>query len=1065
MCKVVGKKVVRVDGYEKVTGKAIYGDDIKLPDMLYAAQRYTDYPSAIIKKIDISDALKIQGVKKIILQKDIPGVKRVGHIRPDQYILVDDKAFYSGDVLAVVAATSAETANIAADAIKVEYEPLDGIFNPEEALKKDARLIHPEFKSNIVVHYPLRKGNVKEGFNNSEKVIEREYKTGFHEHAYIEPESMTAVPDPTCKGVKIYGSTQNPFTTRKHVAEVLGLKLNQVNVFSSNLGGVFGGKDDISFTLGCRVGLLAMLIGKPVKITLSRENSIKESYKRHPYIIRHKVGFNLDGKINAMKINIIADSGAYSSMSFFVTWRSVVQATGPYEIPHVETDIRSVYTNNTYTAAFRGFGSPQIIYAQESLMDELADICNISPIEMRKINGVKQGSITASGQVLTKHTVSLDEVIKKAADKTDYLKKREEYKKINKTSKRFKYGIGLACSYRGCCLGAEGVDATSAIVSTQMDGSVYIQTGLNENGQGLRTTFAQITAETLGAKYEDIHFLPPQTATINDGGPTVASRGTLMGGNAIIEASNIVKERIFKVIKSEIEADSIEDTKWENGIISSAKNKTISFKDACEKTYWSGVNLSAYGWHKAPEVSWDEETGQGNAYFTYVYGCQIADIKVDTHTGKIIVENITAAHDVGKAINRLGVEGQIYGGVAQGMGYGVLEHYNIQNGEVKSQNLDEYLIPTIKDINKITPIIVENPDIDGPLGAKSIGEPSLELGAAAVNNALTNATGKFYREIPLTLEKVYLDKQLVKPSRASEVGHSSKNKKQSERINCISETSCPKTLKEALLLLSKNKYKLIAGGTDVVVELRKETAPVNLLYIEKLPELHGIDIYADEIIIGGGAKISDIVKNIELKKFVPILIEACSKIGARQTRNIATIAGNISNAAPCADSVPPLIAYNAEVQLESIRGIRKFKIGDFILGAYKTEIKNDEILTKVIIPKPKQKFKTSYFQLGRRGALNITRISIVLLAAIDKNNIIKDVRIVQGSLFSRPGRISELEKILIGQKASSDTVDLIDIPLAEKIEDEIGGRWSSEYKKPVFMNMCKDAITEIFTCK
>ncbi len=420
MYNIVGKKVIRVDGYEKISGKAIYGDDIFLTNMLYGAQRYTDIPCGKITKLDISKAQSMPGVEAVILHKDIKGNDKMGPIREDQCVLVKDRAFYSGDVIAVVAARTKEEAYAGADAIEVEYAEEEGIFDVKQAVKKDAKPVHSEYNSNVIVHYPVRKGDVDKGFEKSDKVLQREYNTGFHEHGYIEPESVVAVPDPTCSGVKVYGSIQNPYTTRRFVASFMGYKINQVNIFASNMGGSFGGKDDTVNMLACRVALLTAITEKPVKLTLSRENSIKESYKRHPYNMRYKVGFNRDGKINAMEIDILADSGAYSSQSFFVTWRSVVQATGPYEIENVKTDIKAIYTNNTYTAAFRGFGSPQVIFAQESLMDEIAEICKITPIQIREINGYKQGSITASGQKLVRHKVSLSEVISKATQKSDY---------------------------------------------------------------------------------------------------------------------------------------------------------------------------------------------------------------------------------------------------------------------------------------------------------------------------------------------------------------------------------------------------------------------------------------------------------------------------------------------------------------------------------------------------------------------------------------------------------------------------------------------------------------------
>lgn len=1064
--KIIGKRIPRIDAYEKVTGKAVYGDDIKLDKMLYAAVRYTDIPCGKITAIDTKAAQQNPEVKTIALYDDIPGQQRLGAIRSDHFPLVKDEVFYSGDVIAAVAADTKEAALKAADLIQVDYEPMAGIFDPREAFKKDARLIHPEFKSNTVVHYPLRKGNVETGFEQSDKVIERTYQTGFHEHAYIEPESVVVEPDPMCKGYKVYGSMQNPHTTRKVVALCMGVDLNQVNVIGSTLGGTFGGKDDTVNYMACRCAVLAHKTGRPVKLTYTRENSIKESYKRHPYYMTYKVGFDFSGKLKAMKVNIIADAGAYASQTFFVTWRSVVHAAGPYEIENVETDVYGVYTNNTFTAAFRGFGSPQVIFAQESLMDEIASICGISPIKIREINGLKQNSITASGQVLSQHKVSLQDVIEEAVKKSDFVKHQKDYEAKNKLSSRYKYGIGLSCSFRGCALGAEGTDATSAIVSIQADGSIYLLTGLNENGQGMRTTFSQITAEMFGINTKRIVFLQPQTATIADGGPTVASRGTITGGNAIINAAQKIKTRLFEVIKEELEVSTLDEIMWERGSIfkKTKPELKITFDAAVEKAYWAGVNLSAYGWWKAPDVSWNEETGQGNAYFTYVYGCHIAQIKLDVHTGKIDILKITAVHDVGKVINRIGAEGQITGGVTQGIGYAVLENYNIQQGEVKSTNLDEYLIPTIKDIQEIDPILLEYEDPAGPFGAKSLGEPTLELTSAAINNAYFFINKTHSYELPLSLEQIFLNQQLKKPTRQSEVAmtescHVQPEIKRNPRLTNI-KTKTPKTLKEALQNIAEKNYKILAGGTDVIIGLRQKSGEHNLLNIFSLKELKGISTENDKTIIKAGTTFSEILVNKAIQEHFPILHRACSLIGSKQIRNRATIGGNIVNAAPCADSYPPLLIYNAEFTLQREKAVRKIKAQDFIVKNYQTRIEPNEILTEIILPVTNKEYHHAYFQLGRRNALNITRLSAAAMISFQADKI-AECRFVSGSLFHKPMRIAVIEDFLIGKELNSINIDKAMQPLEKLIEEQIGKRWSAIYKKPVFINIARDILNQI----
>jgi len=644
---IISKNVIRQDGLEKVTGQAKFADDINFPNQLFGVMVRVPVAHAEIKSIDYSQIENHPAIETICDSYDIIGAKKVGAIKQDQPIFAFDKIRSQGDVVCMLVGESENELLKLRNKIHIEYTELPALSDPLNSLEKDAPIIHEQFENNLINHYPLRKGDVAKGFEESDHIIEQTYTTPHIEHAYIEPEAVIAVPKEGNKGIHIIGSIQNPFTTRKVVAAVLGWQMAKVRIEQAELGGSFGGKDDTMNVLSARAAIAAIKTGRPVKIRYSREDSILESYKRHPYVLNYKVGFNSDGKLKAMKIDITADGGAYASMSPFVTWRSVVQATGPYEIENVWTDVRAVYTNNPYTGAFRGFGSPQIIFAQESLMDEIAEICGITPLEIRKINGFKQGSITASGQKLSEHKVSLHQVIKEAVEKSNYKKKYEQYKKSNAVSRRYKYGIGLSCSYRGCSLGAEGTDASSAIVSVQADGSVIVFTGVNENGQGLRTTMCQVASEVLGVSLDDITFLEPQTSTITDGGPTVASRGTIVGGNATIQAANIIKTRIFEIIKDDLKVSRLEETEWKNGYIyRKAKNpkiKPVKFSEAAEKAYWDGVNLSAYGWFNGPDVNWDEETGQGNAYFTYVYGCHIVETLIDTHIGKIDMEKITAA--------------------------------------------------------------------------------------------------------------------------------------------------------------------------------------------------------------------------------------------------------------------------------------------------------------------------------------------------------------------------------------------------------------------------------------
>jgi CO/xanthine dehydrogenase Mo-binding subunit len=420
-------------------------------------------------------------------------------------------------------------------------------------------------------------------------------------------------------------------------------------------------------------------------------------------------------------------------------------------------------------------------------MDEIAIKLGFTPDEIRKINGFKAGSYTASGQKLENHDVNLLTVLDIAIKETDFVSKWKEYgrnksdnyqlDKISEENKEklilkqkdfinpgnvMRKGIGLSISYRGCSLGAEGIDAVAAYLSVQNDGSAYLLSGLAENGQGLRTTFTIIAAEVLGIPADKIYYLELDTGLIPDSGPTVASRSTLMGGGAVKSSAGIIRNRLEEFLAKKWNLKPQTEFIFQNGFVFCKDNdeKKISFPELCSSAYSAGISLATIGWYKGPEVDWDEHTGQGSAYFTYVYGCQVAEVTVNMGTGQVYIEKITAVHDPGKVINLLGAEGQVYGGVTQGAGYGIWEQITTDSGNIRELNFDQYLIPTSKDLKEIIPIFIEGKDSFGAWGAKSLGEPTLELTSAAIANAVRNATGKRFYNLPINLEEVLLRRKL-----------------------------------------------------------------------------------------------------------------------------------------------------------------------------------------------------------------------------------------------------------------------------------------------------------------
>ena len=744
------EKSWRNDAYAKVTGKARYADDIKFPFMLHAVPVYSDFVHAKIKNINTEKASSSKGVVKIITHKDVTGNNLFGQIIKDFQIFAEDKIYYNGDVVAVVVAETEREAIDASKFVEVEAEILPSILDPEESMKPDALILHESFGTNIINTHKVRKGNVEEGFQKSDIILEEFFQTQFVEHAYMEPE--VAVCNPRADGViEVYAGMQHPFSTRRFTANLLGVNLSDIEIIGVPVGGGFGGKDDTIAIVCARTALAAKLTGKPVKMSYKRDWSIRESYKRHPYKVYYKMGISKEGLIKAVQTKIIADGGAYCSVTPWVTWRSTVQCCGPYRVPNVHCDTFGVYTNNVVTGAMRGFGSPQMNFVIESMIDVAAEKTGIPPVEFRKKNMVRQDSVTITGQKLDNHKVAMEEVLETALKESDYFNKFKN-NNFGKSDSGELYGIGLAMSYRGMSLGAEGVDFCAAIINVQADGSILLETGIHENGQGSESAMCLILSKELGVKLERIRYRRPNTSSIPDSGTTVASRGTVLGGGATVIAVKELKKKIteaaIELYQCKAEDVSVVDDEI---LIKTKEPKKIPFSEFAKSMYGKRIYPYALGVFKAPKVTWDEDTGQGDAYFSYTYGCQVVELTVNKQTGKVKLLNAVAVHDAGNAINKCMTLGQFYGGIAMGTGYALYEDLKIKDGKIKSLNFNTYRIPRSTDLPEMKAVIVENADPNSPSGAKGIGEPTNELMAPAIANAIYNATGKRYFKLPIKI--------------------------------------------------------------------------------------------------------------------------------------------------------------------------------------------------------------------------------------------------------------------------------------------------------------------------
>lgn len=743
--RLIGHPSRRIDARAKVTGRARYVADIKIQGMLYGKMLLSPHPHALIGSIDISKAEGLPGVWAVMTAQQIPGENQIGVVTSDQPLLAEEKVRFVGDCVALVAAESESIAQKALDLIQVNYEPLPGVYTPGEALEENSPRVHQE--GNLLTHLKIRKGNVEAGFRESEVILEATYKTQRQEHLYLETIGTLATPQGD-GSINVLGSIQCPFYVQKGVARVLNLPLSKVRVVQATTGGGFGGKEDVPSEICAFASLLAYQTNRPVQMILTREEDLRRSSKRHPMAVTYKIGATEEGRILCAQIQVLADMGAYATLSPVVHYRSTVHATGPYEIPHVRVDTYGVYTNNVPSGAMRGFGTPEVTFAHESMVDELAVKLGMDPIQIRLLNGFRLGSKTATGQVL-KESVGLEETVMKAKKACGWEKKRASDKQVGPSRRR---GLGVSTMFYGVSLGAKGwfLDGAAASVQVHQDGSVSVAIGGTEMGQGAQTVIAQLAAESMGLPLEKITILPTDTGLVPDSGPTVASRTTVFSGNATLDALGQIKKNL-RAMAAELLAVDPEKVAFRGGQVWGG-GKKISFDKLIQHCYQRNVNLAAEGWFVSPPCSFDQETGQGDAYYVYGYGTQIAEVEADLDTGQVQVLRVTAAHDVGKAINPQGVCGQIEGGVVQGVGYALLEDFILKEGQIQTPDLATYTIPTALDAPQVEPIIVEATSQVGPFGAKGIGEQPIIPTAAAVANAIYHATGVRMRRLPISPE-------------------------------------------------------------------------------------------------------------------------------------------------------------------------------------------------------------------------------------------------------------------------------------------------------------------------
>jgi CO/xanthine dehydrogenase Mo-binding subunit len=740
---VVGKRVVRAEGPDRVKGSGLFTDDYKYYGMLHAAIVRSPFARGEIQKIDLKSIAKISGVQGIFTHKDIPGRNCIPIIIDDQPFLAEKFVNYVGEPIAVVIADDRDTARMAAAQVKMTIKELSAALDLLEA--RNHPKIHLFGNDNIYKQMQIAKGDSAKAFAACDVIVENEYRTPYQEHAYIEPQAMIAIPFPD-GSIEIRGSMQCPFYVRKAITAILGLPENKVRVIQCATGGGFGGKEDVPSLLACQVALPAWILKRPVKLVYDRAEDMMVTSKRHPAYIHYKSGATKDGILRAIEAEYVIDGGAYATLSAVVLFRGTVHSIGPYKCENVKVNSYAVATNKVPTGAFRGFGSPQILFAVESQIDQLAEKIGMDPVSFRKKNLLRVGDTTITGQKL-EYSVGLEETLDKVIESSGWSPEKPKEDGV---------GYGLSTIYYGVGLGAGGkaMARTGARVLLHADGSVLFSVGTTEIGQGMTTVLSQIVADELGVPLAWISMMPTDTSRVPDSGPTVASRSTTMSGNALKDACIKIKSILLEEAALMLNRPTGEIT-FDEGIVISGDNET-PLLNVIKSCVAKRLPLSAEGWYITPSTSWDDSTGQGDAYVVYAWASNLAKVKVDKETGEVNLLKVWAAHDIGKAINPALAEGQIEGGTLQGIGYALMEDMTANaRGAIRNPEFSTYIIPTASDQPEIVPIIVEHPFPGGPFGAKGFGEQPLMGVAPAIANAVYNAVGVRIKDLPITPEKVW----------------------------------------------------------------------------------------------------------------------------------------------------------------------------------------------------------------------------------------------------------------------------------------------------------------------
>jgi len=740
----LGKSELRKDAWDKVTGAAQYVADIPLTDLCHAVIVRSPLHYGRILGINKSAAQNIPGVLRVLAAEDIPGNKIFGPLLQDQPSLAIDIVRHLGEPVAIVIADNLETARMASELVKVEYEPLEPVFDPGQSLKPESPRLHSE--GNLAAQFDIQDGDIEAGFAEADLVLEGTFSVSRISPAYMEPENSLARWNED-GSITVWVSSQHPFTDQVFIADALGLPVEKVQVKSAVIGGAFGGKEDSS--LAILAALSAWVVRGAVRIVNTRQESFLAHPKRHPAQIKMKLGARRDGTLVALRATAHMDTGAFASYGPAVGIILTETLIGSYRIPNVHLETFVAYTNSPLSGAMRGFGSPQSHFAVESMLDMLAAELDMHPLALRRKNMLRPGDKMFTGVVVNDTANSLPICL----DQAEAIMKR--FSQIEPAPGKI-VGVGMALAAQSMGLGAKVPDDSTHRLEWRPDGDVYVHLGSPDMGQGLAMAAEQITAESLGLPYEVVKTIPLDTLTSPNGNVTCASRMTYMVGNALIDAADRLIQQLLDEAARMMNFPR-EQLSYQVGRVVCPDGQKVDAAEIASRVADDGRTLQCESTFSFPypEETTPQHLPIGMPHVIFCFGAQIVRVEVDPEIGNVDVTHLVAIHDVGRVISNPGVEGQIEGAVATGLGYALYEEMPLKEHQQWVDSFTEYLIPTTKDVPlHYETIILEVPEASGPYGAKGIGEIPLVPTAPAVANAVYNAIGVRVKSLPLTPEKL-----------------------------------------------------------------------------------------------------------------------------------------------------------------------------------------------------------------------------------------------------------------------------------------------------------------------